>query len=372
MTSHSILAPSSAHRWIVCTPSARLEEGLHSSSVYAEEGTLAHSMSEAILKSTKGKLTKKEDEKFKANKLYTDEMPHEVNKYVEYVNSLTTPTAQRFIEAKLDMGFLSLEQKGTADTVIIDNNVLTIIDLKYGKGVRVDAKDNPQQMLYAAAAVQMFSMLYDIEMVKLCICQPRLDHISEWEISEEQLRKWIATTAIPAAIKAYAGEGDTTPGEHCKFCKVKGKCRALAEYNMTLEQHNFKEAPLLTNNEVADILKRIPSLKDWAISVEDYAREQLLINKSIPGFKLVEGRSKRIIVDPKGLTIALDAAGYGQDKTYTYELLGLTSLEKLVGKKEFSVISKDFIERVPGAPTMVAEDDARSEYVESIFKPIDC
>lgn len=371
MSEHSVLAPSSAHRWLVCTPSARLEEHIKSSSTYAEEGSLAHSMAETALKFNTSADNPSTIGHFQLNPLYSSEMPHEVGKYVEYVNDITTDTAQRFIEVKLDMSFIAPNHKGTADAIVINNDMLSIVDLKYGKGVRVDAENNPQQMLYAVAALNMLDIVYDINKVNLCIHQPRLNHISEWQISVSDLRKWVTETVKPAADRAYKGEGSPIAGEHCKFCKVKGNCRALAEHNIRLAEYNFKAAPLLSNSEIANILKQLPIFKDWATSVEDYAYAQLMDGKSVIGFKLVEGRGKRVITNQNGLIEALHKAGYKDTEIHKTELLGLTALESMIGKKQFSIISNSFIERVKGSPTIALETDLRPEYSESIFKPVE-
>lgn len=366
MAGHSVLAPSAAHRWLVCTPSARLEEGIESSSRYADEGTLAHSLGELMLNNP-GKLPMKAFNAIKRNELYSPEMPGEVQKYVEYVRDKVRPDSVLIVEQKLDLSFLAPGQGGTADSIVITGDTLHITDLKYGRGVRVDATNNPQQLLYAAGALFAYDMIYDISQVVICIHQPRLNWVSEWTISADGLKAWIADIAIPAAVKAYAGEGEYLAGDHCKFCKVKAKCRALAEYATSIVEHDFKPAALLTAEEVGVLLKCIPVMTDWASSVSEYARTQLIEGNPIPGFKLVEGRSVRRIIDPDGLKQALLDQGYPEPYFLESKLRGITELEKNIGKATFSPIGEPYIDKTRGAPTIAPDTDPRPEYSEGLF-----
>ncbi len=361
MRSHSILAPSAAHRWITCTPSARLEEGIESSSRYADEGTLAHSLGEAMLRNS-GKLTVRRLAKFKCDELYAPEMLEEVTKYVSYVLSKVTSGSMLIVEQRLDMSFLAPAQGGTADSIVITGNVLDITDLKYGKGVRVDAENNPQQMLYAAAALSMFDVLYDINTVRICIHQPRLNHVSEWEISADNLKRWVAEVAIPAAVKAYAGEGETVAGDHCKFCKVKAKCRAFAAHATDMLKFEFKPVHELTDAELSEVLHRVDALKEWASSAETYVRSKLLSGKKFTGFKLVEGRSVRKFVKPLEFQEKCHALGFTPDKYLDVKLKGLTELEKIHGKAYFAELAGPYLDRAAGTPTVVPESDPRPEY----------
>ncbi len=366
MAGHSILAPSAAHRWLICTPSARLEEGLESSSRYADEGTLAHSLGELMLRHN-GKPPVKEMGKIRKHELYATEMPGEVDKYVQYVREKVRPESILIVEQRLDMGFLAPGQGGTADSIVITGGVLDITDLKYGKGVRVEAKNNPQQMLYAAGALQMFDVLYDIQTVRICIYQPRLNHVSEWEISAIDLKKWVTEVAIPAAAKAFKGVGDAVAGEHCKFCKVKAKCRALMEYATEMDKFNFAPANKLTDQELSEVMATLEVFRDWANGVETYVREKLLAGEKFPGYKLVEGRSVRKIVNPTGLEARCRELGFTPDKYLDVKLKGITDLEKIHGKKYFAEFAGPYVDKPKGAPTVASESDPRPEYTETVF-----
>lgn len=366
MAGHSLLAPSAAHRWLICTPSARLEEGLESSSKYAEEGTLAHLLGELMLKHN-GKAPAKEMAKIRKHELYSAEMPGEVDKYVSYVLDKVKPESTLIVEQRLDLSFLAPDQGGTADSIVVTGNVLDITDLKYGKGVRVYADNNPQQMLYAAGALHMLDVLYDIDTIRICIHQPRLDHVSEWEISATDLREWVATVAIPAAEKAYKGEGDIIAGSHCKFCKIKAKCRALMEHSTDMAKFDFVPANELTDEELSEVMGVIDTFKDWANSVETYVREKLLSGEAFPGYKLVEGRSVRKIIDPVGLEAKCREMGLAPDMFLDVKLKGITEMEKLHGKKVFADLAAPFIAKPKGSPTLAPDDDPRPAYAETIF-----
>lgn len=368
MGGHSILAPSAAHRWINCTPSARLEEGLESISVYSEEGSVAHELAEKILNgSSLAKIRK--------NPYYSKEMAAEVKKYVDYLREKEAKI-QPFsleVEMKLDLSFLAPGQIGTADSIMVsgDGKELHVTDLKFGMGVKVFADNNPQQMLYAAGALYLAELLYDIETVVICIHQPRLDHISEWTISAEDLKKWVSEVAIPAAAKAYAGEGDLVAGAHCKFCKVKGKCRALADKAMEISEHDFKDPAILSPAEIGKILETLPVFEDWVSAIKDHAKSELLARREIPGFKLVEGRANRVITDALALQEHFKANGYTPDYYLDVKMKGLTDMEKRFGNKVFADLAAPFITKPKGAPTIAPASDPRPEYDETIFEAQD-
>lgn len=368
---HALLSASGASRWLACTPSARLEEKFDESgsSSYAEEGTLAHEFGDINLRFMNGEITTKihkaELKKLRAHALYSPEMETEVEKYTSAVwetflaSKRETPDAKLLIEKRLDFSHIVEAGFGTGDACIVANKVLKIIDLKYGKGIKVDADENPQLMLYALGALRDMEMLYDIHTIKLAIIQPRLDHISTWTISVADLIQWGETVVKPKAAEAYKGEGKQHAGEHCKFCKVKPMCKTLAAANMELAKHEFADPQLLTEEEVIEIFKQQPMLVDWVNSVSQYLLDEAIKGKSWPGYKLVEGRSNRKWSDEISVIQMLQNNGFKEDQIFTKNLNGITALEKAIDKKMFSDLLSNLIIKPPGKPTLVPESDKR-------------
>lgn len=364
---HALLSASSAHRWLNCTPSARLEEQFpDTTSEYAKEGTLAHEIAELKLRKhfiepmgPKTFATKMN--KFKKEELYQEEMDEHTDTYLEYVQGVVHSYASRphiVIETTLDYSHIVPEGFGTGDCIIIGGDTLHIIDFKYGKGVPVDAVDNPQMKLYALGALKKYSMLYEITNVKLSIVQPRLNNISEWETTTEALFQW-AEQIKPIAEKAYKGEGDFCPGEWCTFCRAKAQCRARCETMTALEAFGYMKPPLISNQEVGEILEKARHLKEWVTDLEEYALSALLAGEEIPGWKAVEGRSNRQFEDVDKAFEVLKAAGYDEAVLYERKPITLTAVETLLGKKKFSELLDSFVIKPPGKPTLVPESDKR-------------
>lgn len=367
---HALLSASGASRWMSCTPSARMEDKFpESTSVYAEEGTLAHELGDVILrkynKELKPAAYKKQVAKIEAHELYSPEMPEEVAKYTDYVKEQfkaakrKTKDAKLFVEKKIDLTMYIEDGFGTGDANIVADGVLEVIDLKYGKGLVVSADNNPQLKLYGVGVLYDMEMFYDIKTVKLTIVQPRLDALSTWEISAEDLKAWAETEVKSAAIKAYAGEGETKPGSWCHFCKAAPTCKALAEKNLEIAKHDFADPNTLTDAELIDIYSRIDSLTSWAKKVSGHVFKEALAGKAWEGYKLVEGRSNRKIVDEEKAKQLLIDNLYAEDQFTNTKLKGIGDLEKLVGKKEFPKLFGDLVVKPEGAPTLVPESDKR-------------
>ena len=262
----------------------------------------------------------------------------------------------------MNYGCICKEGFGTCDLLILDGDAIEVIDLKFGKGLKVDAIDNSQLRLYALGAVDNFNFIFEAKKVRMTIMQPRLDHISTDEMEIDELLKWGDEEVRPKADLAYAGEGEFNPGEHCRFCGVKDRCRARANENMRLAALDFKAAPLLTDLEVVRVLEQIDELVKWAKDVESYAYlEAINNNKEWPGFKLVEGRRTRRYSSEEAVAEKLLEAGYGEERIYSKSLLTLTKLEKELGKKDFEEIIGSLIERPPGKLKLVPDDDKRIE-----------
>ena len=248
---------------------------------------------------------------------------------------------------------------GTGDCVIVADDLPHIIDFKFGLGVLVEATDNSQLKCYALGAVDTFGDLYDIRRVKLTIYQPRRENVDTFELTKEDLMKWADEVLAPTAKLAYEGEGEFAAGPHCQFCKVKATCRKRAEYSMELAKYDFAEAPTLDETEIAAILPQIDSLVSWAEDVKQYALKQALAGTRYPGWKLVEGRSNRKYTDEVAVAKTVSNAGYDP---YEKKLLGITAMQKQLGKKRFEELLGGFITKPHGKPVLVAESDKRPEY----------
>ena len=365
---HALLGPSGANKWLNCPPSARLEENIpEKPSPFAAEGTVAHTKGEQKINNAKdghGRRKVKCDDK---------EMDEATTDYMNYVlevwngEKAKCPDAQLFVEVQEDLSTWIPDGFGTSDAVIVSDDTLHVIDLKYGKGVAVSATDNPQLQLYAAGAMEIYEMLYSFEKIKLHIFQPRIDNINTAETTKTKLKAWLNDVVRPAAEKAYRGAGETNPGAWCKFCKVKGQCKKRAEKNKVIaEEKDMMKALLLTDEEIAGLLPQLKEIQEWCKDLQEFALDQAMQGTRYAGYKLVEGTSRRKIVAPEEAQQKLEAEGYTADQITTTKLKTITELEKLVGKKEFTALVGEYIEKPPGAPTLVPESDKRPELKEKV------
>lgn len=369
---HALLSPSAAERWLACTPSVRLGESYeNTSSVYAEEGTLAHAYAETFLKyrdSDKGlKLALRNLKKDPLAHHYSEELEEHARQFADYVLSLCTGDHWLGIEQRLDLTDWLPEGFGTGDAIIVKDEVLNLVDLKYGRGVRVSAVENKQLMIYALGCVKRYGWVYEFHTIKLHIYQPRLDNISVWSISVEELLEWAETELKEKAEKAFKGEGETVPGEHCRFCPVKAECRGLSEVALELLREEYQDPQKLTTEEIGEILGKVDLVEMYLKAVREFAYGTLLGGGKIPGYKLVKGRPTRFITDTEALKQELLAAGLSEDTILVpvveeRPLLGLTALEKAVGKKTFETLASEYISRRDGKPTIAPETDKREEY----------
>ena len=357
---HALLSASGAHRWLNCTPSARLEsDEPESTSAAAEQGTAAHALAEHKLRRAL-----KQRSKRPVSAWIDDEMETLTDNYVAFVQehvSIARETCgdpQVLIEQRLDFSHIVPGSFGTGDCVIIAEPTLQIIDLKYGQGVLVEAERNPQLMLYALGALHTFGDLYDIERVAVTIYQPRRANVDTWEIPVTELEHWAEAEVKPKAELAAAGEGEFCPGSWCQFCKIAPTCRARAEANLALARLEFAPPAELSDSEIADVLTRIPQLKTWAADVEAYALSQAVNQgKRWTGFKLVAGRSIRKYTSETDVAAAAEAAGYKD--IWDRKLITLTAMERLMGKPAFNEILGDLVIKPAGKPTLVPASDKR-------------
>ena len=374
MREHAILSASGAHRWLECTPSARLEEEISEmTSIYAEEGTFMHELAELHLSLYLERISKHQFNKklkdMKKNEFYTDEIEEAIQTYrdivIERINE-SGINSLILLEEQVDFSPWVPEGFGTSDVLIISDKSIEVIDLKGGRGIKVEAKDNAQMRLYALGAINGFGMLYDIEKIQMTIIQPRLDSISTDEITVEELMTWAEGIVKPKAEMAFKGEGDYIASAHCKFCKVKATCRTRANENMKLACLDFKPPPLLIDEEISEVLLTIDELKKWASDVEEYAfNKAIKEGKKWPGMKLVEGRRSRKYRSEEEVAKKLLDAGYEEEMIFSKSLLSLTKLEKELGKKEFEEILGSLIDVPPGKIQLVPESDKRPEIQSS-------
>lgn len=366
MSAHALLSASGAHRWLNCPPSARLEEQFpDTTSAFAAEGSLAHEIAELKLRKY---FTPTGPQKFgaalrqlKQKEHYDPEMLTHTDTYLDYVQKVShsyNSSPYVVIEKRLDYSHVVPEGFGTGDCIIIGGAVLHVIDFKYGKGVQVEATDNPQMMLYALGALKAYSLLYRIEKVVLTIVQPRLNHTSEFEIDASALTSW-GDSIKPTAQMAFQGKGDYCSGEWCKFCRAKAQCRARAGAMTALEAFSHKAPALLTENEIGDLLERAILLKSWASDLEEHALSQLLAGKEIPGWKAVAGRSNRKFANTDKAFETLIADGIEKDLLYQRKPITLTAVEKLIGKPKFKELLTGYVIKPPGKPTIAPMSDKR-------------
>ena len=360
MADHAVLSASGSHRWLNCTPSARLElEFENTGSEAAREGTAAHALCEHKLKRALHMRSRRPVSDYDS-----DEMEECTDAYAEFVMEQYETAKQVcddpvvLIEQRLDFSCYVPDGFGTGDCLIISDDRLHIIDFKYGMGVLVEAEDNPQMKLYALGALAVYDALYDIREVSMTIFQPRRENVSTWTIPVEDLKAWAENELKPRAKMAYDGEGEYLPGEWCTFCRAAVRCRARAEEKLKLAQTEFRMPPLLTDAEIEDILAVLPDLTKWANEITAYALDTALNHgKEWNGFKVVQGRSVRKYRDEAAVAEAAKEAGYKD--IYRQSLIPLTEMQRLMGKDRFEEILGGLITKAPGRPTLVPKSDRR-------------
>ena len=357
---HAILSASSSDRWLHCPPSARLCETYEDKgSDYAAEGTDAHELCEYKLKKALGMDASDPTENLT---WHNEEMEDCANGYAAYILEMVEAAKEScadpkvLIEQRVDFSRWVEQGFGTADCIIIADGTLRICDYKHGLGVLVDATDNPQMKCYALGALELFDDIYDIDNVSMTIYQPRRQNISTFEISKDALYKWADEVLKPTADLAFAGDGNFLCGEWCGFCKAKHECRARAEANLTLAQYDFKLPPLLEDSEIEYILSRADELVAWASDIKEYALQQAISGKEWAGWKLVEGRSNRKYSNEEAVIQVVTDAGFDP---YEKKLLGITAMQKRLGKSRFDELLTAYIEKPQGKPTLVPESDKR-------------
>lgn len=370
---HAILSPSSAKRWIHCTPSALLAEAAGSkSSVYAEEGTLAHEIAEyALTQYLEGlydpiidEAPPIKDEHLK-NPLFSIDMANYIRDYCDYVigenyeMQKADGLSKMFLERRVDITDYAPDSFGSVDVTLVSDKTIHIIDLKYGAGVKVTADHNEQMMLYALGALKAAAS-QNITNIRMTIAQVRLDHYDTFEMSKGELLDWAEKVLKPAAKVAIQGKGKQVIGSWCEFCPVKAQCRAQRDAILA----DFDEKPeplLLSDEEVTDLIGKIDTYKSWIESVNKYVYDRAIQGHKWEGYKLVAGRSRRVITDEARVRQEL-LNEFLEDEVLNIKLKGIGDLEKLLGKKVFSARFADVVQSLPGAPKLVPESAKGEEY----------
>ena len=374
MAKHALLSASGAHRWLECTPSAQLElQFPQSTSEYAEEGTAAHELCELTARYWLGEISEAEYEnqrdELAKGKYYNAEIQECANDYAKFVAEKTAAARETCedaftaLEVRVDFSKYVKDGFGTGDCIIVSDNVLEIIDFKYGKGVRVEAAGNPQMKLYALGAYLEYNTLFDIDSVRMTIFQPRLSGVqSSDEITVKELLEWAEKYVKPRAKLAYKGEGEFAPSEEvCKFCRAKAQCKARADKNLKL----FDEAPdvlLLTPEDAGKILEQAGDIQSWLADLESLVSSTLLAGQHVEGWKMVEGRSNRRFADELKVVDAMKAADYDESLLYERKLITLTQMEKDFGKKAVAETLGELIVKPQGKPTLAPAKDKRPEF----------
>ena len=362
MAKHALLSASASKQWLNCPPSAKLCSEIEDrASPYAQQGTDAHELCEYKVQVALGNKATDPTE----NLEYFDaEMENCTDEYRNYVVE-QLEEAKKFcndpivlVEQRLDFSKWVPQGFGTGDCLIVADDVLHIIDFKYGLGVIVNAEHNPQMMCYGLGALDIYDGIYDIKTVKMTIFQPRRDNVSTFTMSKDELLSWADTVLAPTAKLAFEGKGEFKAGDHCTFCKIKATCRKRAEYNLQLAQYDFEMPANLDETEIAAILPKVDDLVSWVNDIKEYALQQALSGTKYDGYKVVEGKSNRKYVDEGAVASIVTDAGYDP---YEKKLLGITAMTSLLGKTKFAELLGELIEKPQGKPTLVPETDKRPE-----------
>ena len=357
---HAILSASASHRWLSCTPSARLEQEFgNTDSEAAKEGTAAHALAEHKLKKALRMRSRRPVSGYDS-----DEMEECTDSYVEFVMEQVATAKDRckdpivLVEQYLDFSDYVPDGFGTGDCVLVSDDALHIVDLKYGTGILIEAEENPQMKLYALGALNLFDVLYDIKEVSMTIFQPRRENVSTWTIPVVELRHWADAVLKEKAQLAFKGEGEYASGSWCTFCRAAARCRARAEEKLKLVQNEFRLPPLLSDDEIEEILSVIPDLTKWANEISTYAIDAAINHgREWKGFKIVEGRSIRKYRDEEAVAEAAKVAGFKD--IYRQSLIPMTEMQRLMGKTRFEELLGSLIYKPPGKPTLVPMTDKR-------------
>jgi hypothetical protein len=364
---HSPLGPSGAERWLNCPGSVNATKHLADThSDYAAEGIFAHYISELARiekKDANHYLGRKcEDDKFECD----TEMVNAVQYFLDYINQFEAE--EQLIEQRVNYNAWVDDGFGTLDAGLLNDGTCLIIDLKYGKGIQVWAEDNPQLKLYALGVFQEYGHLYDIQKFKLCICQPRIDHVDEWTISIEELLVWAEETVEPTADKALTDDAPFQAGEWCRWGKIKSTCKTRAETVKAAlldEIQDIRDPNEMGNDELGECASLVPTMQSWCKDIMALVEKKVVKGEKIVGedglpFKMVEGRSNRCWIDEAKAERALRNYKYKVSEIFTRKLITAPQAEKLVGKDH--AIMKNHVHKPQGKPVLVPGSDKREPF----------
>jgi len=364
---HAKLSASGSSQWLNCTGSIRASaDVIDEGSSFAQEGTCAHEVGDLCLKNKQpasdyiGKVVEGVE--------VTEEMAEYVQGYVDYVLSFG---GEQFYEEKVDFSNWVPEGFGTSDAIVMDevSNTLHVIDLKYGKGVVVDAENNTQGMLYALGAYSDFSLVYAFDSVVIHIYQPRVSNFSTWEVSVKDLLEWADNVVRPKADEAMTDDAPRTPGaKQCQWCKVKATCPALYDHTNEVIVADFDtiedtlpSPSTLNDAQLRVVLDNKKLIESWLQAVEDHTRRTVESGESFSGYKLVAGRSLRKFRDlDEAEAVLSELLG---DDAYEHKLLTVAKAEKALGAKRKKEIS-DLIIKPEGKPVLVPDSDKRASLTD--------
>ena len=397
---HAVLGASSAHRWLICTPSARLCEKLTSrfgseSSPYAAEGTKAHALAEMKVRlayykadgmtaAKHSRMSPEQQEaylginefRFKALRNELGDIPKDMEQATDsycdivmekYLSAKEAdPGAQLYLEQRLNYSAWVPSGFGTGDCIIVSDSLLEVCDYKHGKGIPVDAVGNPQLRLYGLGAMERFGRLYDFQSVRMTIIQPRLDSVSEETLTCEDLTSWAAEEVVEKAKQAWTGSGEFVPGEHCRFCAAKAVCSARVAQAMRMFQYGLEAPGLIPDEQIPSILGMLNDAEAWIKDIRAYAENQALHGQVWPGWKLVHGKKpNRQWADPEEVKAQLLRAGYPADQFQEVKLKPVGEIEKALGKKAFQALVGGLVSQGEGKLTLVPADDKRVEFASA-------
>ena len=342
-----------------------------STSPFAQEGTKAHAVAELKLRKEIGEIN---EFSYKAQREALGEIPKEMDDATDfYVDAVMTEyyaakkldsTAEMCVEVRLDMSRWVPECFGTSDVCIVSDLSLVTIDLKYGQGVPVEAKENYQLRLYALGAYDSFSSIYAFQHIKGMIVQPRLGSVTEEVNTVEDLLSWADTVVKPAAELAWQGLGEFHAGDHCRFCNVKAICRENVLNSLSVIQNMFDSPDVIDEDRLNRMLPFLDSAKQWIKDVEDYVYKAALNGKRWYGYKLVQGKKPaRSWTNETEVIDQLARAGYTEDQYLEApKLKSVSSMEKELKKKAFSAILGKYVFQGEPKLQLVPESDSREEY----------
>lgn len=357
---HALLSASSSHRWLNCPRSVKLSEGLEDKpSEFALEGSEAHLLCEYRLREA---LSIEAKNPIDGLTYYSAEMEDYASGYVSFILELIEEVKKEctdpvyLIEQRVDYSRFVDNGFGTADFILIADGTVHIVDYKHGRGVKVESDDNSQMMIYALGALELFDFIYDIQDVNMTIYQPRIGNVSTSSLLKDELYDWAENVLSPMAKLAQSGLGEFQAGGWCQFCKLKTTCRKRMEENMKLARFDFTEPPLLNDDEVEEVLSKIDNLVSWAEDIKEYALKEALKGKTWKFWKLVEGKSNRRYVNEQDVAKVVQEAGY---EPYEMKLIGLTEMQRRLGKSKFDELLSPYIIKPQGKPTLVPLRDKR-------------